>query len=142
MEQLTKLKFQFFCLKTQGTATISTKNKHFWKSEITVSRAHQNHAFPVLFRDLARAVRPKWWFLIFLKKRNRTVWSSSKHLFFQNFQLFEKNQDFLTDLKETSMPTRFLKTWKYWISWNFESDPGNSEDFKLALNSEKICHPC
>ena len=46
----------------------SAKNKKSWKSVSTLSRAHQNQSFLGLFQDLARVVRPKWWFLFFEEK--------------------------------------------------------------------------
>ena len=59
IEQEKTRSFGFFYLKTQCIATISPKTNIFSKSEITVSRAHKNHAFQGLFGDLARAVRSK-----------------------------------------------------------------------------------
>ena len=135
------MKFRFFCLKTQCIAMISTKTKHFSESEITVSRAHQKHAFSGLFRDLSRAVRPKWWFPIFWKSEialSRVHQNTS----FSRICNYLKKACFFISLEEITLPVRFLKMWKCWISWKFESDPGNSEDFKLALNLEIICWGC
>ena len=80
--------FRFFWSKTHWTATFLTKTKRSWKSVFTLPSAHQKLIFSVLFQDLALAVRPKWWFLIFWKKWNHTAWDSPKHRFFQKFANF------------------------------------------------------
>ena len=77
-----------FWSKTHWTATFLTKTKRSWKSVFTLPSAHQKLVFSGLFQDLALAVRPKWWFLIFWKKWNHTAWDSPKHRFFQKFTNF------------------------------------------------------
>ena len=60
--------FRFFWSKTHWTATFLTKTKRSWKSVFTLPSTHQKLGFSGLFQDLALAVRPKRWFLVFWKK--------------------------------------------------------------------------
>ena len=89
----------FFPSQTEGTTVFSIKITNSEKSEIALSRAHQNDEKIETLWIWAVAVRCKQRFSLFGKTWNQEARRSSKHRFFQNFHTFEKkNMTFLSDL--------------------------------------------